>query len=149
MHDLFDAASRREILDRLDRLTPDSPRQWGKMTPAQMLAHCANALEVANGDQPKKQIFIGRLFGPLVRKKFLGEAPFPHNSPTDPTFVIQDARDFAAEKARLQSLIGRFVELGPENAGKCVHSFFGRLSGAEWGRLMGKHLDHHLRQFAV
>jgi hypothetical protein len=84
MHDLFDAASRREILDRLDRLTPDSPRQWGKMTPAQMLAHCANALEVANGDQPKKQILIGRLFGPLVRKKFLGEAPFPHNSPTDP-----------------------------------------------------------------
>jgi hypothetical protein len=149
MYDLFDAASRREILDRLDRLTPDSPRQWGKMTPAQMLAHCSNALEVANGDHPKKQILVGRLFGPLVRKKFLGEAPFPHNSPTDPTFVISDDRDFAKEKARLQSLAARFVELGPDHAAACTHTFFGRMTGTEWGVMMGKHLDHHLRQFGV
>ena len=149
MYDLFDAATRRELLDRLDRLSPDSPRQWGKMTPAQMLAHCSNALEVANGDHPKKQILIGRLFGPLVRKKFLGAAPFPHNSPTDPTFVISDDREFAKEKARVQSLAARFVELGPDHAAACTHSFFGRMTGTEWGIMMGKHLDHHLRQFGV
>jgi len=28
-----------------------------------------------------------------------------------------------------------------------VHSFLGRLSGEEWGIMMYKHLDHHLRQF--
>jgi len=149
MHDLFDGASRQEILDRLDRLAPDSPRQWGKMGPAQMLAHCANALDVATGDRPLKQAWIGRLLGPLVRRKVLGDAPFSRNSPTDPGFVIKDSRDFAAEKRRLQAAVARFVELGPEHAGACVHSFFGALSGDEWGRLMGKHLDHHLRQFGV
>ena len=149
MHDLFDAASRQEILTRLDRLTPDSPRQWGKMGPAQMMAHCANALEVATGDEPRKLSLIGRLLGPLVRKKILGDQPFSRNSPTDPKFVIRDPRDFAAEKGRLQSLIARFVELGPDHAGTCTHSFFGRLNGEEWGRLMGKHLDHHLQQFGV
>jgi hypothetical protein len=149
MYDLFDTTSRRELLDRLDRLKPDSPRQWGKMTPAQMLAHCANALEVANGDHPKKQRLIGRLLSPLVRKKILGDAPFPRNSPTDPDFVIGDDRDFAKEKARLQALAARFAELGPDHAAACTHSFFGRLSGREWGVMMGKHLDHHLRQFGL
>lgn len=149
MLDLFDASSRQQLLDRLDRLAPDSPRQWGKMSPAQMLAHCANALEVAAGEQPRKQALIGRLLSPFVRKKFLGEAPFPRNSPTDPGFVISDSRELAAEKQRLQAVVDRFVALGPEHAAACTHSFFGRLSGEEWGRLMGKHLDHHLRQFGV
>ena len=149
MHDLFDAASRREILDRLDRLGPDTPRQWGTMTAAQMLAHCASALEVANGDQTKKQTLLGRLLSPIARRKILGDAPFPRNSPTDPGFVIRDDRDFAAEKARLLSDVARFVELGPDHAATCTHSFFGNLTGEQWGRLMGKHLDHHLRQFGV
>jgi len=149
MHDLFDAASRREMLDRFDRLTADTPRQWGTMTAAQMLAHCANALEVATGDQPRKRLFIGRLLGPLVRGKYLGDAPFPRSSPTDPGFLIRDDRDFAAERSRLQSVIARFVELGPDHAAASVHSFFGPLTGPEWGRMMGKHLDHHLRQFGV
>jgi len=27
--------------------------------------------------------------------------------------------------------------------------FFGKLSGKEWGELMYKHIDHHLRQFGA
>jgi hypothetical protein len=149
MLDVFDASSRQQLLDRLDRLTSDSPRQWGKMTPGQMLAHCASALDVANGDQPRKHKLIGRLLGPLVRKKMLGDAPFPRNSPTDPGFVIRDDRDFAAEKARVRAAVARFVELGPDHAATSTHSFFGKLSGPDWGCLMGKHLDHHLRQFGL
>ena len=34
-------------------------------------------------------------------------------------------------------------------AGKATHSFFGKLSGAEWGELMYKHIDHHLQQFGA
>ena len=149
MHDLFDDASRREILERLDRLGPESSRQWGKMDAAQMMCHCTTALEAATGDKPRKRSLIGRLLGPLVRGKLLGDQPFSRNSPTDPTFVITDPRDFALEKGRLLAVIHRFVELGPEHAGASTHSFFGRLGGREWGRLMGKHLDHHLRQFGV
>ena len=38
-----------QVRHRIGTLTPQSPRLWGKMDVAQMLAHCAEVLEVANG----------------------------------------------------------------------------------------------------
>ena len=146
MQNLFDAVDREAIVRRLTALQPGSPRQWGKMSP-QMLAHCAAALEVACGDRPKKQALLGRLVTPFIRSSVFGEKPFDKNSPTDPDFVIADERDFALERRRLGALIDRFCERGPAAAAVQIHSFFGRLSGDEWGLLMHKHLDHHLRQF--
>ncbi len=52
-----------------------------------------------------------------------------------------------AFKRVAQRLIERFAGRGPGAAEGTVHSFFGRLTGEEWGRLMYKHIDHHLRQF--
>lgn len=147
MQSLFEPAARENVNARLGKLQPGSPRQWGKMSASQMLAHCANALEVASGDKPRKQALIGRIFGPLARKKMLGEEPFGKNSPTDPTFVIRDERDFEGEKSRLRGVLDRFCDRGPDHAGKQTHSFLGRMSGDEWGVLMYKHLDHHFRQF--
>ena len=146
---IFDAADRQRILARLGELLPQGVRQWGKMDPAQMLAHCAVAIELPLGNPARKQLLIGKLFAPLVRRKYLGDAPFPKSSPTDPAFLVGDRRNFASEKARLLSVLARFVERGPEAANGTVHTFFGRMSGAEWGRLIYKHLDHHLRQFGV
>ena len=82
-----------------------------------------------------------------MRASMLGDKPFSHGSPTDPDFVIADKRDFDAERRRLTTLIQRFCERGPDAAGAQVHGFFGKLNGQEWGRLVYKHLDHHLRQF--
>ena len=148
MKNFFESSDRREILDRLEKLQPGATRQWGKMDPAQMCAHCAIALEVAAGDVPKTQAFIGKVLAPFVKKKLIhGPEPFSKNSPTDPTFVVADARDFAKEKARLVAISSRFADAGPAAADGRVHSFFGRLTGDEWGVLMHKHLDHHLRQF--
>jgi hypothetical protein len=119
------------------------------MTPAQMCAHCAAALEVANDDKPRKQALIGKLLGWMVRTKLLGAEPMPRNSPTDPSFVIVDPRELATERARLVAEIETFAARGPEIASTRTHTFLGRLSGEEWGVMMGKHLDHHLRQFGV
>lgn len=149
MPDLFDSASRAALLERLDRLAPDSPRQWGKMSASQACAHCLAALRVATGDEPRRQALVGRLLAWLVRTKALGPGPFSKNAPTDPSFVVRDERDLATERARLRAEIERFVARGPDRAATRVHPFFGRLSGPEWGVLMGKHLDHHLRQFGV
>jgi hypothetical protein len=149
MRSLFEPSARQEILGRLDRLQPTNARQWGKMNAPQMMEHCARALEVATGDLPLKHSLIGKILGPLVKKGILGEKPFSRNSPTDPNFVISDEHDFAAEKTRLANVITRFTELGPGSAGAKVHSFFGKLTGDEWGRLMYKHLDHHFTQFSA
>jgi len=147
MKTLFDAADRSSLVARINALDAAAARQWGKMDPAQMLCHCGRALETATGDRPMKQKFIGKILAPLVRKSALGEKPFGKNSPTDPTFVVADARDFAAEKARLLALIDRFAQRDRGEVGKETHAFFGKLTGDEWGELMYKHIDHHLRQF--
>jgi hypothetical protein len=149
MKSLFQSADRDEILARLQSLQPASMRLWGKMDPAQMLCHCSLAIETATGDHPTKQKWIGKLLMPFIRSSILGEKPFSKNGPTDPTFVVSEPRDFDAERTRLLDLIQRFVQRGDAEAGKRIHPFFGRMTGQEWGELMYKHIDHHLRQFGV
>jgi hypothetical protein len=119
------------------------------MDVAQMLAHCAQGLDAAMTDRPVRQAFLGRLVTPFLRPLILGGKPFRRNAPTDPSFVVSDFRDFEAEMRRLAHLIDRFIQRGPGQAARVPHIFFGRLRGDQWGRLMFKHLDHHLRQFGV
>jgi hypothetical protein len=149
MTSLFNPADRESISVRLAALEPDSVRRWGKMDPAQMLYHCSLGLEAATGDRPLEQVFLGKLLSPFIRGFALGQRPFRRNGPTHPTFVVPDARDFDRECTRLATIIDRFVRRGPESATKYTHAFFGRMTGDEWGRLMYKHLDHHLRQFGL
>jgi hypothetical protein len=147
MKSLFVPADRESLLQRIHALDPGSARQWGKMNPAQMLCHCSRALETGTGDRPMKQKLIGKILMPFFRSSILGKKPFSKNSPTDPTFVVSDEREFAAERARLLGLIDRFVAIGAAKAGAQTHAFFGKMTGDEWGELMYKHIDHHLRQF--
>ena len=106
--------------------------------------------EVAAGDVTKRQAFIGKVLAPFVKNKLVrGTDPLSKNSPTDPAFVVSDPRDFEKEKARLVAVTVRFCDAGVRAADGRVHSFFGRMTGDEWGVLMYKHLDHHLRQFGA
>jgi hypothetical protein len=149
MKSVFDAAAGAEIRERVARLQPAAERQWGTMNAAQAVAHCANALEAAVGDRNPPRLFVGRLIGGFVKRLVLrNEKPFGRNSPTDPSFVIADQRDLDVEKARLVALLDRLTGVPPAVTTQ-PHSFFGRLTTNEWGVLMYKHLDHHLRQFGV
>ena len=49
MKSLFEPSASAEIENRLAKLTPHSQRQWGKMDPAQMLAHCNEWMDMAAG----------------------------------------------------------------------------------------------------
>ena len=149
MKSLFAPSERQQNLERLGQLQAGATRQWGKMDPAQMCAHCVAALEVGAGDVAKDHGFLGKVFGRFVKGSLLGEKPFSKNSPTDPSFIVSDPRDFAKERARLVEIVNRFGDAGASAADGRMHSFFGRLKGDEWGVLMHKHLDHHLRQFGA
>lgn len=149
MDTLFDPDTLNAIQRRLDALSPNAPRQWGKMTVTQMMEHTARALEMAAGKPPSKQAFIGKLISWLARKRFLGPEPFRKNSPTAPEFIVQSDPAFDATRARLRALLSEFHALGERGCDGNVHKFFGRLSGTEWGITQYKHLDHHLRQFGA
>lgn len=149
METIFDPGAYRTLLARVESLTPQSPRQWGKMSVAQMLEHTARALEMAAGKRPTKQLLLGKLIGWAFRKDFVGPEPFGKNGPTGPDFVVRDEPDFAEVKARVTGLLGELHAQGERGCDGRIHGFFGRMSGAEWGVTQHKHLDHHLRQFGA
>ena len=150
MKNLFEAATVDEVKERVERLRPDSDRLWGKMNPAQALAHCSAAMEMAVGEKLPRRILIGRLLGRLAKKSMIvNEKPMPRNAGTDKSLVVTDERDFVAERQRLSEFIDRFAAGGPGVCTKHPHFFFGPLTPLEWAALMYQHLDHHLRQFRV
>ena len=63
--------------------------------------------------------------------------------------LVTEERELDAERRRLLQLVERFAAAGPAGCTAHPHSFFGRLTPEEWAVLQYKHLDHHLRQFAV
>lgn len=149
MSTLFDPDMYRDIQRRLEGLGADAPRQWGKMTPAQMLEHTARALEMALARPPGRQALLGKLIGWMFRSQFLGPKPFARNAPTGPALVVADHPDFARAKARVRALVDELHAGGERGCDGHVHGFFGRLTGKEWGITQYKHLDHHLRQFGA
>jgi len=139
-----------EVQQRLSRLQPDQPRQWGTMSPAQMLAHCSLGLEMAAGEINPPRALIGRILGPIIKPMAFRESePMRRNSPTSRELVVKDDRNFESERRRLSGLIDRFAAAGPAGCTAHPHAFFGSLSPDEWAVLMYKHLDHHLRQFGA
>ena len=150
MKNLFEAARVEEVKKRVAQLRPDSERLWGKMNAAQAVAHCSAAMEWAVGDRIPSRLFLGQIIGRIVKPMALGnDAPMRRNSPTVKDLVVRDNRDLGKERERLCGLIDRFATAGPKGCTTHPHSFFGRLTPDEWSALMYKHLDHHLRQFAV
>jgi Protein of unknown function (DUF1569) len=149
MKNLFEPDAVAELKGRLSHLTPGSVRQWGKMTPAQAMAHYSAQMEMVLGQSFPPRRLLGRLFGRQAKAGVLGEKPLARNMPTDKELLVTDQRDLARERERVQALLDRFIQGGPAVCTKHPHSFFGSMTPAEWATLMYKHLDHHLRQFGV
>ena len=144
---LFDAAAKKEIITRINKLTPQSKQQWGKMDVAQMLAHVQKPIGIALGTHQPKGSFLLRLIGPLFKSKLWDEKPYQQSLPTDPTFIMTGTqKNFEKEKQELLNMINHFTET---NIVSEKHPVFGKLAKENWSKATWKHLDHHLRQFGV
>ncbi len=148
MKSIFELEAYQGIIQRIEKLKPGTPNLWGKMKVEQMLAHCCVPLQNAIGLKKTPRSFIGRLLGRFVKESFMGDKPFPKNSPTDKNFIVTDKRDFEKEKQNLLQLVKQFAEGGRAACTTHPHPFFGNLSPEEWGKGTYKHIDHHLRQFS-
>jgi hypothetical protein len=153
MKDLFDPIWVEDVNRRILRLGPESERQWGSMTVAQTLAHCTSGIDMATGIlNPRRSSFpaplIGRLIKPLA---FRDKTPMRRNSPSSPELFSADPAkcELESERSRLIAAIASFASRGPACCSRSPHPFFGSLSPQQWGILMYKHIDHHLRQFGV
>jgi len=140
-----------EFIDRINKLTPESERQWGKMDVAKMLAHCCVTYEMVYepGKHPKPNPLMGLILKLFVKKVVTGEKPFKKNSPTGPQFIMKSDKDFEAEKARLIGFIQKTQELGEDEFEGKESASFGVLTKTEWNNMFYKHLNHHLSQFGA
>ena len=149
MPSLFNREDNNQLIERINRLSADTPRQWGKMNAAQMISHLQEPMKVATGEARLKHSLIGILFGRIAKKKMMKPGPFSKNLPTAPTFLRKDERDFEKEKVITVSLIKQFANEGSDILSKNPHPFFGKMTVEEWDTLGWKHIDHHLTQFGV
>lgn len=150
MKDIFSHAVSAEIIDRINKLNPNTKAEWGKMDVAQMLAHCNVTYEMDFEELHKKPGGLMRwMLKTFVKKSVVNEVPYKKSSGTAPQFIIKDAKDFEAEKARLINYINKAKELG-RNHFEGKESFsFGKLTANEYNNMFYKHLEHHLTQFGV
>ncbi len=149
MKSLFDKSAVDEIVERLEKITSESQRQWGKMNVDQMLSHCGNGLEMAMGIINPRRALLGRLIGGLLKSVYTGEKPFSRDSPTSEEIKVKTPKNFATEKTRLTKLVKQFSEGRELVCTKRPHPFFGKLTPAEWSIGMYKHIDHHFKQFGA
>lgn len=152
MRTLAAAADRDRVLGRLQRLTPESGRRWGTLTPDEALCHLADSFRTALGEnvpRPRRTL----LRNPIVRWLAMwAPFPWPHGIQTPPE--VDPRRDgtrpgeFAGDREALVTLIERLAgaaerETAPE------HPLLGPFTRRDWQRWGYLHLDHHLRQFGV
>src|SRR5687767_475526 len=96
---LHEPHTRSSLEARLQKLTPQSPRQWGKMTVDQMLWHVNTALDLALGrlDAEPEKVRMPQWF---LRWGVLN-LPWPKGAPTaKETIPKAPSYDFEGEKTR-------------------------------------------------
>lgn len=150
MNNIFEKGETEKVIARINKLTPETSPQWGKMNVAQMLAHCCVTYEMAfENKHPKTNFLMQLMLKAFVKQAVVGPKPYPKNSRTAPAFVISDQRDFEKEKNRLIAYLEKTSELGESYFDGKESLSFGKLSKEEWNIMFYKHLDHHLSQFGV
>lgn len=148
MRNLFDAEARHEILERLNKITPDAKARWGKMTVDQMLWHVNRTMSYSMGEYaiPYKGNMLTKL---VIKPLALGKMEFPKGK----TRTIEEWK--AIGNYHLDMEKKRFREY-VEQHGKSAHKtqwphspLLGKFTGENWARLNYKHIDHHFAQFGA
>lgn len=147
---IFTAEVTSNVIGRINKLNPTTKANWGKMSVAQMLAHCNVTYEmVFENVHPKPNGFVRFILKLLVKNKVVNETDYKQNGQTAPQFIIKDTKDFEVEKQRLIGYLNKTVELGESHFNNKESHSFGILNSTEWNNMLYKHLNHHLTQFGV
>jgi hypothetical protein len=148
---IFNEQKRGAIIARINKLTPESKAAWGKMNVGGMLCHCADGIKMSIGEVAVAD-HSNFLFRTIVKTLVIYVLPMPKGAPTadeiNPAVNGTKPADFEKDRQTLLESLEKICAL-PENHAWPRHPAFGKLSYRQWGILMNKHLDHHLKQFGV
>jgi hypothetical protein len=150
MSSLADPGTIDELVTRLGLLHPRRPRAWGRMTAHETLCHLADSFRLVLGERPFKPIdtwFTRTVIKYVALHTSLawpkGTATIPE---VDQHIGGTKPMEFERDRAIVIELMRRFAS--PD--ARCgAHPIFGPLTREEWLVWGYRHMDHHLRQFAV
>jgi hypothetical protein len=141
-----DTTDRAALVARLDRLTPKSSAQWGAMSAHQMVCHISDQMRVAMGDvecERRGKFVLRHIARWLVIHTPV--RPPPGKVQTAPEMQRTEPKAWAEDMQTCRDLVARTAT----DDARGIHPTFGPLTDREWGILVFKHMDHHLRQFGV
>lgn len=149
MKSIFNKQDYKALVARVNKLTPESNRQWGTMDVAQMLKHCYEVQLVMNGQKPFKANFFAKLFKGVIRKGVFNKRAYNKNLLTAPQYKVTTDEEFEANKKLFLESLKFMHTMSEDQANSLEHSLFGKMTKQEAGWGAYKHHDHHLRQFGV
>ena len=142
---------RAAVIARLRQLTPDSPRQWGRMTAHQAICHLSDSFRGILGTHPiaPMNMPMGTTLVKWIALRVPLKWPRDLKTPPEVNQEIGGTRpvEFEADRLQLEALVKQLAE--SRSGDLQPHPIFGRLTDAEWQRWGYLHMDHHLRQFGA
>jgi hypothetical protein len=149
MSTLANAQVSKECCLRLERLTPDARRRWGRMTAHEMVCHLSDSFRAAMREKP-----VSMMPGPIPRRliKWIAlhtSLPWAKNLQTRPE--VEQGRggtppkDWPLDVDTLRRLLVAF----PLQKEFARHPIFGAMDWSDWQIWGFRHVDHHFRQFGV
>ena len=143
---IFNPANFLAIYKRTIKIKPEAQRQWGKMNVIQMLNH----LTIATGSGIKlynlkdESSFLSRGIIKFLVLRVLRQLPKNAGAPKGFKTDMNNELDFDTEKEQVLDILKKAYSSEYETY---PHPLFGIMTRAQWGRLIYRHFDHHLRQF--
>ena len=148
--DFFTEEKYQAFKERIDGLKDGTPAKWGTMRVDQMLHHVN--LSMGSGLGVYNLADESYLFSRTVMKWILidgySEQPEGLQLPLGLAIAPETHYDFEMEKTKLLAMLDVATTAESPNQWK-PHSYFGKLSVKQWGKLCTIHLDYHLRQFSA
>ncbi len=140
-----------EIRAAIGRLTPETERRFGTMSPGAMLRHTDRFVDLYLGNIAVKPWirFAAKLVGPPFLRRMMAKSATesPKGMKTLPQIRVSSDDDVNFEQER-----SRFLEhLGMVEAleGTLDHALYGKLDAASAKGLVRHHTAHHLHQFGL
>lgn len=141
-----------EFIDHLKRINPETPRQWGVLSPQGMIEHMTESVAIAWGrikqapvtppeylEKTRAFALSDKEFKPNTKNVYMGEAPAALYNPDIPAAIKE-----------LEQEIRNFFDFYASNPGTVItNPFFGDFNEEEWLHLLEKHGKHHLKQFGL
>ena len=147
MKTLVDPVARREIVERLGRLTPEAPARFGTLTAPRMVTHLIDSVRMMLDEIPGLGTGRPIVSWPPIKQLIIHLLPIPKaRIRTAPQLLTTVPTELAADVARFDELLERWATA---TRIATTHPLLGSMTRASWGVFGYRHFDHHLRQFGV